>query len=128
MNSKQDKGQSISSSIERFEEEHFFTFYVLLASPFVSWFMYQIYQAQADKELSTFSLLFGPIILIVVLFYTSVLSIFVLRMFVGLFVSILIDGVKEGNIVLIAGALYFLSGIGFWIIDGNTVFSMLFRN
>jgi hypothetical protein len=47
-------------------------------------------------------------------------------MFVGLLVSILIDGVKEGNIFLIAGALYFLLGIGFWVLDGNTVFSMLF--
>lgn len=125
MENNQDNDQSLSSSIERFEEKHFFTFYVLLASPFVSWFMYQIYQAQADKELSTFSLVFGPIVLIVGLFYASILSIFILRMFVGLFVSILIDGVKEGNIVLIAGALYFLLGIGMWVLDGNTVLSML---
>ena len=126
MEDKKDKGQSISDRIERFEEKHFFTFYLLLASPFVSWFLFQTYLAQADKELSAFSLVFGPIILIIVLVYVSVLSIFVLRMFVGLLVSILIDGVKEGNIFLIAGALYFLLGIGFWVLDGNTVFSMLF--
>lgn len=125
MENNQDNDQSISDRIERFEEKHFFTFYGLLASPFVSWFLYHTYLAQADKEHSAFSLVFGPIMLIVVLFYVSVLSILVLRMFVGLLVSILIEGVKEGNIVLIAGALYFLLGIGMWALDGNTVLSML---
>ena len=67
MEDKKDKGQSISDRIERFEEKHFFTFYLLLASPFVSWFLYQTYLAQADKELSAFSLVLGPIILIIVL-------------------------------------------------------------